>query len=122
MPAAASKVVWLSAARPASIRLAVDDAREEYGRQFGGNLVSLRIQAGISSQPKLAELVGVSTSTVQRWEAGAGLPDAWELRRLVQILAATLEELVEPEPLSERERLLLRRAGRAVRRGVARGR
>jgi len=116
------KVLWLPRGRPTSIRLEVDDAREDYGRRFGGNLAFLRVQAKISSQPKLAELVGVSTSTVQRWESGGSLPDAWELRRLCEVLSVDLEALVDPEPLTDRERLLVRRAGRATRQGIARAR
>lgn len=122
MDQVASRVLWLHRGRPASITLAVDDVRGDYERRFGANLAYLRVSEGISSQPKLAELVGVSVSTVQRWESGANLPDAWELRRLCEILHVDLDALVDPEPLSDRERLLIRRAARATRAGLGRAR
>lgn len=122
MEAVGAKVLWLQRSQPASIRLAMDDPRLEYARAFGSNLVYLRASASIPNQPKLAELVGVSTSTVQRWEAGASLPDAWELIRLGEVLGVDVDDLIHPEPMSERERLLARRAARGVRKGLDRKR
>lgn len=76
--------------------------------------------AGIGPQRELATLVGVSEATIQRWEAvdKPHLPNAWEIRRLCEALGVEPHELVYPEPLSDRERLLARKAarrGRSVR-------
>jgi transcriptional regulator with XRE-family HTH domain len=109
---ALQKSLWLSAITAPTVSAGMDGTRASYQATFGENLVLLRSQAGITSQAALAELVGVSESTVQRWESGHGLPDAWELVTLSELLGASIAEILYPEPLSDRERLLLRRAWR----------
>lgn len=91
---------------------------------FAATLVGLRSDIGIPSQAELARRIEVSEATVQRWEAldKPNLPDAWELRRLCEVLEVEPDELVSPQPMSERERQLARRAVRATRRGIDRGR
>lgn len=66
-------------------------------------LVSMRKAAGFS-QERLAEVVGVERSTVQRWERGQRCPQPWarpELARALGIsdqeLAELLDEPAEPE-------------------------
>ena len=45
------------------------------------------------TQKDLAEQLGVSTMTVQRWELGQGLPNVASQRRIVQVLGVTPDEL-----------------------------
>ena len=115
MAAVLRRSLWLIAPDGPTVADGMDNDRDRYSRDFGGNLVYLRAQAGVTSQAALAALVGVHESTVQRWEAGKALPDAWELRVLAREFGVELDELVNPEPLSDRERTLLRRSTRAAR-------
>src|SRR3990172_2400820 len=57
---------------------------------------------------------GVSETTAARWERGERLPDAWELRELCRVLDVEPSDLLSPEPMTDREVLLARRAGRAI--------
>lgn len=117
-------VSWTQPGRIPTVRL-VDDQRSEYKRTFAAALVGFRAEAGISSQAELARLVGhASEATVRRWEAldQPHLPDAWQVRKLCEILGVEPEELIRPQPLSERERQLARRAARAAKRASGQAR
>lgn len=115
MAVALRKSLWLVEPAADTVPAGMDVSRDRYIADFGVNLILLRAQAGITSQLDMANLVGVSESTIQRWEAGKALPDAWELRQLTAHLRVDLEELVNPEPLTDRERMLARRGARAAR-------
>ena len=54
----------------------------------------LRIQKGIS-QGALAELLGVDSSTVAKWESGGIYPRAQLLPKLAQALGYTIDELFD---------------------------
>ena len=45
------------------------------------------------SQKEMAERLGVTWGTVQRWEAGRGLPYPAQQRRLVEVLGISPEDL-----------------------------
>lgn len=92
----------------------MDDERVGYAAEFSGLLLERRAEKRITSQRALAEMVGVSEATVGRWERQESFPDAWELRRLEVVLGVTAEQLLHPDPLTERERQVLRRANRTV--------
>jgi hypothetical protein len=108
--------------------LPMEEARNDYKHAFAATVVSLRAEKQISSQAALGTLVGVSDATVQRWEDPhqPHLPNAWELRRLAEALGVEAGDLLYPQPFTERERQLARRAARASgrerRRGCARRR
>lgn len=51
-----------------------------------------RKAAGITSQKKLADKVGVSERTVKRWEAGKNLPEEHHRRSLARVLGGTADE------------------------------
>jgi transcriptional regulator with XRE-family HTH domain len=100
----------------------MDDQRREYAASLAGVIMERRAALGIGSQAELARLVGVSEATAGRWERQTHLPNAWELRRLCEVLEVDPDELLHPQPLTPRERQELRRAGRQVRKSVDRGR
>ena len=52
-----------------------------------------RKKAGLT-QPDLAQLLGVSFSTLRRWEAYGGQPRADELKKLCEVLGCTESELL----------------------------
>jgi transcriptional regulator with XRE-family HTH domain len=57
-------------------------------------LVSMRKEAGFS-QERLAEVVGVERSTVQRWECGERYPQPWARPKLARALGISDQELSE---------------------------
>jgi hypothetical protein len=122
-------VRWIVPTAPSSVTLSVDDQEREFKAAFAGTLLALRVGAGIRSQKALAldpdKLArGVSEATVRRWEDPElpGLPDAYQVGRLCEILGCEPAELIRPQPLTARERQIARRAGRALGRGRRDGR
>ncbi len=55
-----------------------------------------RIERGLK-QEELARLIGVGLRTVQRWDAGANVPQLRLRRRLAQILGVREEDLIPDE-------------------------
>ena len=51
------------------------------------------------TQLELAEMIGVSSKTVSKWETGKGLPDISLLQPLAQALGISLIELMNGEPI-----------------------
>ena len=59
-----------------------------------GNIIKqFRKKAGLT-QPKLAQLLNVSFSTLRRWETYGGQPRADEIKRLCEVLGCTEAELL----------------------------
>ena len=54
------------------------------------------------TQAELGERIGVSSKTVSKWETGKGLPDISLLQPLAQALGISLIELVNGEPITNR--------------------
>ena len=54
------------------------------------------------TQAELGESIGVSSKTVSKWETGKGLPDISLLQPLAQSLGISLIELVNGEPITNR--------------------
>ena len=54
------------------------------------------------TQAELGESIGVSSKTVSKWETGKGLPDISLLQPLAQALGISLIELVNGEPITNR--------------------
>jgi transcriptional regulator with XRE-family HTH domain len=79
---------------------------------FATTLVGLRAERAIGSQAQLARLVGVSQTTVQRWEdtQRPHMPNTWELRRLAEVLGVEASELILPRR-TQRTRAAIGAAG-----------
>ena len=70
-----------------------------------------RKKAGLT-QPDLAQLLGVSFSTLRRWEAYGGQPRADELKKLCEVLGCTESELLNGQSPDEWElRVLVNKKG-----------
>ena len=54
------------------------------------------------TQAELAEKIGVSSKTVSKWETGKGLPDISLLQPLAQALGISVIELMNGEPITNR--------------------
>ena len=54
------------------------------------------------TQADLAEMIGVSSKTVSKWETGKGLPDISLLQPLAQALGISVIELMNGEPIANR--------------------
>lgn len=116
---------WL-AAIPDRTVLLVDEQGSEFKRSLASNLVVLRLAAGYS-QVSLAKALSdrgavVSEATCRRWEDPEldHVPDAWQVNRLCELLDCEADELIHPEPLTDREREIARRSARSARRGMLR--
>lgn len=60
---------------------------------FGEKLLQLRRQAGYS-QEDLAALLGVSRQAISRWELGATLPDAQNLKQLSSLFSVSIDSML----------------------------
>ncbi len=59
---------------------------------FCNNLKKLRSQKNLT-QEKVAEILGVNTQTVSRWECGTSLPDVMMLPEIARIYCVTVDDL-----------------------------
>lgn len=71
---------------------------------LGENIVRLRRQEKMT-QEELANLMGVSKSSVSKWETGATYPDIVFLPELANLFDVTLDELLGYEPQLSREQI-----------------
>ena len=67
----------------------------------GAAIKSLREKGGMT-QAELADKIGVSSKTVSKWETAKGLPDITLLRPLAQALGVSVIELMNGEPITNR--------------------
>lgn len=113
---------WLPVpAEPTVLR--VDDQRRAWKRVFASVLVSYRAASEtVGTQADAAKAVGTSEATYRRWESldDMNMPDAWQIKRLCVVYECEPNDLLKPEPFSDRERALVERAARASARGVRR--
>lgn len=122
------KVLWLQALPAGSVNVGMDSAEASFRRTLGATILELRVGARIRSQAALADALheagveSISEATVRRWEQGTGTPDAWEINRLCAVLGCVPDDLVLPQPVTDRELQLLRRAGRQIHRTLDRER
>lgn len=72
--------------------------------EIGGCIRILRQKMNIS-QGKLAKLVGVSSTTINKWEAGKRLPTASRIQALKTIFSAHFQQ-AQLEPLLNYQRLI----------------
>lgn len=122
------KVLWLTPLMGGSVSRAMDSEESQYKRTLGATILALRVGMGIRSQQALADKLeeagveSVSEATARRWEQGTHAPDAWEVNRLCALFGVEPDELIHPEPMTDRERELLRRTARQVHRTIDRER
>ena len=67
----------------------------------GTTIRNLREGRGLT-QAELGEKIGVSSKTVSKWETAKGLPDITLLQPLAQALGISLIELMNGEPITNR--------------------
>ena len=67
----------------------------------GAAIKSLREKGGMT-QAELADKIGVSSKTVSKWETAKGLPDIALLQPLAQALGVSVIELMNGEPITNR--------------------
>lgn len=93
----------------------------EYRRRLGRAIVQLRALKNVS-QAWLAEKVGRSEAALSRWETGKATPTAYDLRRIMELLDAPADVLLDPPdtPISPVAQILEERAAAAIRKGRAR--
>jgi DNA-binding XRE family transcriptional regulator/desulfoferrodoxin (superoxide reductase-like protein) len=67
-----------------------------------GNTIRQLREARRLTQAELAEMIGVSSKTVSKWETGKGLPDISLLQPLAQALGISVIELMNGEQITNR--------------------
>ena len=67
----------------------------------GNTIRTLREACGMT-QTTLADLIGVSSKTISKWETGKGLPDMSLLQPLAKALGVSVIELMNGQPVSNR--------------------
>ena len=67
-----------------------------------GTAIRQRREERKLTQAELAEKIGVSSKTVSKWETGKGLPDISLLQPLAQALGVSILELMNGEPVINR--------------------
>ena len=67
----------------------------------GNTIRTLREACGMN-QTTLADLIGVSSKTISKWETGKGLPDISLLQPLAKALGVSVIELMNGQPVSNR--------------------
>ena len=67
----------------------------------GNTIRTLREACGMT-QTTLADLIGVSSKTISKWETGKGLPDISLLQPLAKALGVSVIELMNGQPVSNR--------------------
>lgn len=60
-----------------------------------GNLIAKLRKEKSLTQQELADLLGVSSKTISKWETGSGLPDISFLKQVSEIFEITIEELLD---------------------------
>jgi len=63
---------------------------------FGLKLQTLRKKASMS-QEDLANLIGVSRQAISKWERSEALPDLYNAKKIAEVFAITLDELMDIE-------------------------
>lgn len=91
-----------------------------YRLRFGAVITELRLARGYRRQADFATALSVHESTVQRWESGGTLPNAWDVRNLARVLTVDPGLLIDPPDRLPEDVLDVSRAAAAtVRREVA---
>ena len=67
----------------------------------GTTIKKLRESKGLT-QLQLAEIIGVSSKTVSKWETGKGLPDISLVEPLSQALGVSIMELMSGEMITNK--------------------
>ena len=84
--------------------------------QIGENIRSLRKEKGIT-QEKLAELLGVTSQSVSRWESGAGYPDMDQLPGLASLFEVSMDTLLGYDGTVEKQNRLVLELSAMISRG-----
>jgi len=105
-------VLWLAPFVADTVNLGMDGARDEFLHALGSVILERRNATRFGSQGTLAKAMGVSEPTVRRWESGLSCPDAWQVKELARLLLCDELDFLRPEPISARERALLKRAAK----------
>lgn len=111
-------------------RVGDEDTEDSYGRRLGAVITELRLARGFDTQQKLANKMGRHVSTIQRWETGGSMPNAWNVRELADALSVDVGTLLYPPDQLAPEildvsraaaatvrREMVKRASRRIRRG-----
>lgn len=77
--------------------------RDEFKEQFGERLREARKRKGIRHQKELADLIGVTLASINYYESGERIPDAYTLRKLSETLGCSTDYLLLLDSEATRE-------------------
>ncbi|MBQ8641166.1 MAG: helix-turn-helix transcriptional regulator [Clostridia bacterium] len=83
---------------------------------IGGNIRRLRKEKGIT-QEQLAEILGVTSQAVSRWESGAGYPDMDQLPGLASLFEVSMDTLLGYDGTVEKQNRLVLEISAMIGRG-----
>lgn len=110
---------WGTTFRGSTVMPVADD-EPTFKLRLGAVITEIRLARGFKRQGALAEKLKVSEATVQRWESGTTMPNAWDLRELARVLKVDPGVLIDPpDQLSPDVLDVTRRVGATVRREIA---
>lgn len=91
-----------------------DETEDSYGKRLGAVLTELRLARGMPRQQDLAERMSRHVSTIQRWETGGTMPNAWNIRELAAALDVDVSILLYPPDQLSPDVLAVSRAAAAT--------
>lgn len=91
-----------------------DETEDSYGKRLGTVLTELRLARGMPRQQDLAERMSRHVSTIQRWETGGTMPNAWNIRELAAALDVDVSILLYPPDQLSPDVLAVSRAAAAT--------
>lgn len=79
------------------------EVRDDYKKRFGERLREARKRKGIRHQKELADLIGVTLASINYYESGERIPDAYTLRKLSETLGCSADYLLLLDSEATRE-------------------
>ncbi len=71
---------------------------------IGNNILTLRRKKGVT-QEVLADFIGVTKTSVSKWETGTTMPDIQMLPLLASYFEVSVDELINYVPMLNREQI-----------------
>lgn len=80
---------------------------------FGTKMIENRKKRGFT-QEEVACQLGVSRQTISKWELDITIPDIYQVKKMAQILALSIEQFVEENSMPEIEEILINTTAETV--------
>jgi len=88
---------WTGHVRASRIQTPLERQSDDYRKRVGRRIRRARLRAGLNTQTKLAQALGVSDNQVNRWEKGRHMPNPPMLERIANTLGVPAESFLLPD-------------------------